>query len=193
MPSSAVPPAVPYTLALLDLTNDSHLAQVVALVNLCYRGDGSWTGEKGIVSGLRTTLPSLLSDLRAPGAEMLLALSAADDVLACVKTGAAAATVVGPLTGPPAAYLGMLAVQPQLQSGGMGGAMIRAVEERAAAVHRCERVVLDVLSCREKLIRWYKRLGYVSTENTTPAAPFMRNKGEELLVDCSFIVFEKKL
>jgi ribosomal protein S18 acetylase RimI-like enzyme len=189
--------APPHVLVILKRSDAALVDRVVELVNLCYRGEGSWTGEREIVSGQRISRDQLLADLAEDGCEVLVAVPPGQQppqsVLACVKTGKTASTVVGPVAGPPAAYLGMLAVRPELQSRGLGGILIRSVEERAAAVHRCERVVLDVLDCRRELLAWYARLGYEATGKLRPAAPFMREKGERLLVAASFVLLEKRL
>lgn len=186
-----------YSLRLLSANDKELVEQTVALVNLCYRGEGSWSTELGIVRGQRITRESLLSDLSDKDCHVLIAIAVyrhtSESLLACVRTGPAKSTVVGPVTGQPAAYLGMLAVRPKFQSTGLGGALMAAVEARAKEVYCVSRVVMDVLDCRTELLAWYERKGFNRTGYTVAARPFMENKGEELLVDCSFVLLEKIL
>lgn len=108
-----------------------------------------------------------------------------------VKHGWTDSTVVGPLDAR-AYYLGMLAVDPSWQSRGVGAALADRVEAMAAAAG-APRVVMDVLDVRSELLTWYERRGYVRTGGGTPARPFIEEKGERLLVDCQFVVLEKRL
>lgn len=180
-----------YTFSLLSRNDVALIDATVSLVNVCYRGEGSWTGESSIVKGTRITLPQLTADLC--DAEVLVALpSSGGPPIACVKTGRVRGTVCGPLSGTlPAAYCGMLAVRPGMQSAGLGRAMISEVERRARDVHECGRVVIDVLDCRTELMDWYKKLGYVPQGVSVAARPILEEKGEELLVECNFVLLEK--
>lgn len=183
-----------FTISSLRATDAAAVAEAADLVNLCYRGEGSWTGERGIVRGTRITAAVLAEDLADPAVAVLLARTADDaPLLACVRTGVAEETVAGPLSGPRAAYLGMLAVRPDAQKTGVGRAMVAEVARRARDVYGCARVVLDVLDCRTELVAWYTRQGFEPTGAAMPARPFMEAKGEELLVETDFIVLEKTL
>lgn len=186
-----------YKFQILQAGQSELIGKVVDLINECYRGRGNWTNEADIVSGLRTNRQALLSELSTMDVILALPHGGSKDldppVLGCVKTGIVSSTVVGPLYGEPAAYLGMLAVSADLQSRGLGTALVNEVEHRAKAVYNCRRIVLDVLDCRTQLIDWYLRAGFRHTRQTAHARSFMEKKGEELLVDCSFIVLEKHL
>lgn len=52
---------------------------------------------------------------------------------------------------------------------------------------------MDVLDVRKELIQWYERIGYKRTGESLDAAKFMDNKGEKLLVPCSFILMTREL
>lgn len=180
-----------YTISLLSRDDAALIDATVSLVNLCYRGAGSWTSESSIVKGARITVPQLTTHLC--DAEVLVALpSSGGSPIACVKTGRVRDTVCGPLSGTlPAAYCGMLAVRPEMQSAGLGRVMISEVERRARDVHECGRVVMDVLDYRTELIDWYKKLGYVHRGVSVAARPFLEEKDEQLLVECNFVLLEK--
>ncbi len=59
-------------------------------------------------------------------------------------------------------YLGMLAVDPSHQRGGLGQQMLAAAEDRFRA-QGCEAVDISVLSLRPELPRIYRRYGFVET------------------------------
>jgi ribosomal protein S18 acetylase RimI-like enzyme len=194
-------PAMPvpaHELRELQAVDSELFDSVVALVNECYRGEGSWTTEAGLVSGARTTREGLLGDMR--GMTMLVALGPLDkddgqvQLLGCVKTGLVTSTVVGPLKGGgKAAYLGMLAVDRRVKSRGLASALVDAVEKRAVATN-VDKVVMDVLDCRVELLDWYERMGYVRTGERRDAQDFFHERGERLFVEnVSFIVLEKAL
>lgn len=59
-------------------------------------------------------------------------------------------------------YLGMLAVDPAHQRGGLGKQMLAAAEDHFRARH-CEAIDITVLSLRPELLPIYRRLGFVET------------------------------
>lgn len=107
--------------------------------------------------------------------------TSADEIAALIASGSfvvleyaggiAAAVLVqvpGQHAGAPAshAYLGMLSVRPELQRMGLGVRLVRVAEAIAeAAGATC--MTLRIVSLREELGRWYKRLGYHEV-GTTP-------------------------
>jgi ribosomal protein S18 acetylase RimI-like enzyme len=190
--SSASPP--PFSIQVLSPADTARISEVAALVNLCYRGPGSWTGEAGIVRGTRITAAQLAEDLSDPVVQVLLAVGDGGELLGCVKTGRVTETVVGTLgDGPAAAYLGMLAVSPAVQSCGVGGRLVAEVERRAREELGCGRLVLDVLDCRTELLEWYGRLGFCAGGGWSEAKSFMERKGEVLLVECGFVLLDKRI
>jgi len=85
-------------------------------------------------------------------------------------------------------YVGMLAVDPEDQGGGMGRRLMQAAEERFRA-YGCEAVEITVLSLRPELLPIYRRFGFVETgtepfEYPHPLAPGL---------ECHCIVMEKAL
>jgi ribosomal protein S18 acetylase RimI-like enzyme len=168
----------------------TELAEVVDLVNAAYRGsDGKagWTHEQGFLEGERVTVELLKQDVaEAPSASILLLREQAR-LLACVRMEMTEGT-----TGEPACHIGMLAVHPALQDGGVG----RAVLEHAEAEGRRLGAVaarLTVVSIRDSLIAWYERRGYRRT-GETEAFPYEdRRFGTPLRDDLEFVVLAKRL
>jgi len=85
-------------------------------------------------------------------------------------------------------YLGMLAVDPNLQGKGLGRSMVEAAEDRFRRMG-CEAVEIIVLSLRPELPPVYHRLGYVETgaEEFHPSAPLKPG------LKCHCIVMSKRL
>jgi ribosomal protein S18 acetylase RimI-like enzyme len=168
----------------------TELGEVVDLVNAAYRGSegkAGWTHEQGFLDGQRVTVELLKQDLaEAPSASILL-LREGTRLLACVRTEMTRAS-----SGEPACYIGMLAVQPTLQDGGVG----RRVLEHAESEGRRRGAVaarLTVVSIRDSLIAWYERRGYRRT-GETEAFPYEdRRFGTPLRDDLAFVVLEKGL
>lgn len=86
-------------------------------------------------------------------------------------------------------YLGMLSVEPTLQSGGVGGRLVEAAEQAVADDFGADRVRMQVIRQREALIAWYVRAGYRATGET---APFPYDQ-QPLRHDLEFLILEKPL
>ena len=82
-------------------------------------------------------------------------------------------------------YLGMLAVDSRFGSRGVGRALMSAGERKAKEVFGSTGVVLFVLSCRDTIMAWYQRCGYVDTGLRHEAAGLIAScdpPGSKLLV-----------
>lgn len=158
---------------------------VVALVESAYRGESSrvgWTTEADLLHGQRTDETMVAEAIGRDGVEVLLA-ERGGELIACCEltapgaardpqaTGAFADGGAEPVTHgcsaesrtSGATYLGMFAVRPELQGGGIG----RAVLDEAARIARdewaAEALELSTLHPREELIAWYERCGFART------------------------------
>lgn len=60
----------------------------------------------------------------------------------------------------PEGYFGMFAVDPRIQSRGLGRTLVNEVERRALEAG-CEAMRIVVVNLRTDLFPWYRRLGYV--------------------------------
>lgn len=117
-------------------TSPKTLEEVANLVNTCYRSKRNWTNESMLVSGgSRTTPPRLLRDAQCH--EIYVARKG-NEIVGCVKTGKVESTVVAKLPYP-AGYVGLLAVDAEHQSKGIGTTLVRFAEKR------CSDLGLDVI------------------------------------------------
>jgi ribosomal protein S18 acetylase RimI-like enzyme len=131
------------------------------LVNSAYRGESSkrgWTTEADILGGQRTDLDSVLGMIRSPESRVELALSGNEMISGCVY-----------LKREPRGdcYLGMLAVDPAIQAGGIGRKLL-AHSEDVAAGWGSRRMRMTVIHLREELINYYERRGYRRTGLVEP-------------------------
>jgi len=171
---------------LLAAAQDHDLPAIADLVNLAYRGDAAqqgWTTEAAFMGGQRTDAESLRADLAAKPDATVLTLREPDSgrLVGCVW--------LEPQQDGPW-LLGMLAVDPGLQAGGVGRALIEAGEAHARA-RGGARIKLTVIDIRDTLIAWYARRGY----QQTGFEPFPYN--DRRIGDTSgqlrFVVMEKPL
>lgn len=128
---------------------------VVTLVESAFRGDVSragWTTEADLLGGRRTG-----ADEIEPAIASFLLAEDGIEVLGCCRLDAVAG----------GAQLGMLAVLPTRQDDGIGGALMRAAEERVRSRGGLF-VELTVIRQRPELIAFYARHGYRPTGGTKP-------------------------
>jgi ribosomal protein S18 acetylase RimI-like enzyme len=161
---------------------------VVALVESAYRGAGSregWTTEADVLGGQRTE-PELVTEiLERPGGNVLLA-ERDGDLIGCCE-------LQRPIDFGGAAYFGMFAVPPTIQSGGLGSALLLEAERIAREDWGASRLELTVLHVREELIAWYERRGYARTGEIKPF-PYGDNRyGLPLRDDLELRVLSKTL
>lgn len=135
--------------------------ELVGLVESAYRGDASrkgWTTEADLLEGQRVDAQMLTELLERADAEVLVA-SEGGAVVACCElqrpSGAAPRAR--------AAYLGMFAVHPERQGGGLGREVLAEAERVAREEWGAEQLSMTVISLREELIDWYGRRGYART------------------------------
>jgi ribosomal protein S18 acetylase RimI-like enzyme len=136
------------------------VATVVALVESAYRGDVSkqgWTTEADFLEGQRTDPEGVVDLIARPNSRVLLAER--DDRLLCCchieKLG-------------DAGYFGMFAVDPTLQGGGVGKAVLAEAERIVRDEWRCRAMEMTVITIRDSLIAWYERRGYHRTGEHKP-------------------------
>lgn len=131
---------------------------ISGLVNRAYRpapGDEGWTHESALVSGNRVTRENVASAIQN------------STVLVGVRGEVLAGCIQIEMKGN-AAHIGMLAVDPSLQAGGIGKCLLQRAEEFAVQENRAEVAVLIVIAARRELIEFYCRRGYRQTEEQLP-------------------------
>ncbi len=84
--------------------------------------------------------------------------------------------------------VGMLSVQPNMQSSGIGSKLMNAAIELMKKEFNAKRAVVLTISVREDVLGWYKRLGFKETGEYKPLYPHMRPT-----VDCHFVISKKDI
>ncbi len=161
------------------------------LVHAAYRGDESregWTHEADLLDGQRTDDEALRDLLHAPASIVLLAELLTDgperELVGCCHLSAR----------PPAgAYLGMFAVRPRHQGGGLGRAILGRAEAIARERWGARRVEMTVIRQRHDLVAWYEHLGYRPTGATEPFPYGDERFGLPRRPDLEFVVLAKEL
>jgi GNAT superfamily N-acetyltransferase len=129
------------------------LATLQPLIQRAYRGDDAragWTHEADLLDGERIGVDELEAMIADP-AERLLVGFDDDRMVGCVRVAN---------SGGGLAYLGLLCVDPRLQTGGYGKQLIAAAETTAHHEFNAKRIEMTVIDRRAELIAFYERRGY---------------------------------
>jgi GNAT superfamily N-acetyltransferase len=129
------------------------LATLQPLIQRAYRGDDAragWTHEADLLDGERIGVGELEAMIADP-AERLLVGFDDDRMVGCVRVAN---------SGGGLAYLGLLCVDPLLQTGGYGKQLIAAAETAAHREFSADRIEMTVIDRRAELIAFYERRGY---------------------------------
>ena len=164
---------------------DADIDAIVALVESAYRGDASrrgWTTEADFLDGRRTGADDVGACIRRPHSVILLA-ERDGELLACAHV----AIEDG------AGYFGMFSVQPTLQGGGVGKALLAEAERLAREDWRLPAMRMTVIDIRDELIAFYERRGYRRTGIRKPFPYGDPRFGLPKRPDLRFEVLEKAL
>jgi ribosomal protein S18 acetylase RimI-like enzyme len=137
-----------------------HAELLVELINGTYRGESSrlgWTTEADLLEGLRTDL-----------ADITRLLTSSDSMILIAAQNQQLIGSVHLQHNGDYAQLGMLSVKPTLQNQGIGKQLISAAETIAQQQWDVNSMRMAVIPCREQLIAYYQRRGYVRTGETIP-------------------------
>lgn len=192
----------------LDFTTatSSDIQELVDLVESAYRGEASrrgWTTEADLLEGQRIDSEMMEQLITEPNVVVLCARTGDSHLVACCELRAVA-TQNEPVSGScceysvaddndASAYLGMFAVRPQLQGGGIGRAVLRAAEERAVDRWGARTIFMTVIDVRTDLIAWYERRGYSPTGETKEFPYGDERFGRPTRADLRFAVLAKQL
>lgn len=136
---------------------------LVALVESAYRGDTSrrgWTTEADLLDGQRTDVDAILEVIDADDSIMLVAGPATFPglVAACCHLEKRQSST----------YFGMFAVDPTIQGGGIGKAVLAYAEQFAREEWGSDRLEMTVIRQRTDLIAFYERRGFTDTGDISP-------------------------
>ena len=153
------------------------------IVNAAYRGDSSrkgWTTEADLLDGTRTDEEAIRSFFNEDGSTILKYVDQGK-IAGCVRL----------LKHGSQLYLGMFAVDPEIQNKGIGKKILAEAEVQARN-QNCNSIDMTVISERKELIEWYKRNGYVEVGEKKPMV-FDNPSGGIPKRDLYFITLEKFL
>jgi len=153
------------------------------LINSAYRGESSklgWATEANLLEGKRITEDELL-DLFNNKENIILKFTENNAILGCVLLENKGNKL----------YLGMLSVSPKLQNSGIGKQLLKEAEIHALSLD-LPKIVMTVITLRDKLIAWYNRHGFI---DTGIRKPFQLNNHDTIVSEepFEFVVLEKKL
>lgn len=164
---------------------EDDIPALIDLVTSAYRGDASrrgWTTEADLLDGQRIDADMLRADLAQPQSVVLLAEDG-PRLVACAHVGVEDG----------AGYFGMFSVDPTAQGGGIGKVVLAEAERIARETFGCARMRMTVIDCRDELIAFYERRGYVRTGITKPFPYGNPRYGEPKRDDLRFEILEKQL
>lgn len=171
--------------AQIAMAQAADLAALHALVERAYRGDSAragWTHEADLLGGQRTDMDALAAMLADADQHLLLAWDG-EALIGCVNVRR---------LGDGRGYLGLLTVEPALQSAGLGRLLIAAAED-AARGWGAAAMEMTVIVQRDTLIAWYQRRGYALTGERRPFPLDDARFGLPTRRDLEFVVLEKPL
>jgi ribosomal protein S18 acetylase RimI-like enzyme len=144
----------------LRLATIEDVPRLGEVIQFAYRGGKpkrSWASEEGKVTGIRTT-----------SEELETLISAADKVIiVAVMSEQIVGSVLVEKEGSEA-HIGLLAVDPDMQSNGIGRTLLQAAENHAYEEFGSTKFLMTILCGRDDLLAWYTRAGYSDTGKTKP-------------------------
>lgn len=158
---------------------------LIELVTSAYRGDASrvgWTTEADLLDGQRVDADGILADINRPRSAILIA-EHNGQLQACCH--------VADEDGH--GYLGMFAVSPTAQGGGVGKQVMQQAERHVLEQWQLPTMQMTVIDCRDELIAFYERRGYVRTGIKKPFPYGDARYGIPKRDDLRFEVLEKPL
>lgn len=143
------------TLTTFRAAGPDDIDAIVALVQSAYRGDSGrrgWTTESDLLDGQRTDAADVAELIARPGSQILLLEREGRLLASChiERQGEAG-------------YFGMFAVDPSLQTAGLGKLLLAQAERIAREAWGCRVMEMTVIVQRAELIAWYERRGYRRT------------------------------
>lgn len=139
-------------------TND--IPAITSLINRSYRGDSSragWTTEADLLSGARIDETGMLQLINDPDSLILIARSS-ETILATLHVHREADSV----------HFGLFAVEPTMQGSGIGKELLAYAESESIKQWGVSTVIMEVITHRSELIKYYERRGYVRTGKMIP-------------------------
>lgn len=156
------------------------------LIESAYRGDSAkrgWTHEADLLDGQRTDQGALTAIVEDP-AQLILAATDGDAIIGCVQLSRVDQRL---------AYLGMLTVDPDIQSTGLGKKLLEKSEAYCRENWNAQAIEMTVIRQRSELIAYYERRGYCRTGERRPFPHGDARFGKPRTPDLEFIVLRKDI
>ncbi|WP_424195202.1 GNAT family N-acetyltransferase [Ampullimonas aquatilis] len=166
----------------VSIARRHHIPAIISLVNQAYRpasDAAGWTHETGLVTGERINEQQVTALLDRSQSIILIA-TRKNDLLGCVHIEQQDEH----------AMIGMLAVLPRCQVGGIGKQLLAHAENHAAQQFHVKTLRMVVVSARHALIEFYLRRGYQRTGQTMPY-PLDAGAGQPMTANMTIEVLEK--
>lgn len=129
--------------------------EITMLVNSVYRGENSkkgWTTEAHFLDGIRTTSENIKEIIDNKN-NVILTFALNNKIIGCVHLEKIE----------DACWLGMLSVDVNYQTNGLGKFIIEKSEDYSVKNFGCTEMKMKVIGIRDELINYYFRRGYVLT------------------------------
>ncbi|UYL08609.1 GNAT family N-acetyltransferase [Bdellovibrio sp. SKB1291214] len=166
--------------------DESHVEELVELINSAYRGESSkqgWTTEADLLGGQRADEEGISEIIERDNSVILIAED--DDtgqLLGCVHLENHGGKC----------YVGMLTVDPTLQGQGIGK-MLLEESEAFAQFWGCTHLYMTVISVRTELVKFYEKQGFKLTGEKKPFPYGDERFGIPKVQNLEFVVMERKL
>ncbi len=168
------------------IADERDVDELVELVERAYRGESSragWCTEADLLAGQRVDHDMMRAALGDDDV-VVLVLSDDDGAVACCELRR---------LDDDRASLGMFAVDPGRQAGGLGRSVLEHAEGLVAQRWSVGRLELTVIDVRRSLIEWYERRGFERTGERRPFPYGDERFGVPQVDDLRFVVLEKRL
>lgn len=142
-------------IATIRIATRDDLPALHPVIERAYRGETArqgWTHEADLILEDPRTDLATLAGIVADSAQRLLLAEAEGRPIGCIQVSD---------KGDGLAYLGLLCVDPTLQTGGLGKQLLSAAEDIAREAFGTRRMEMTVIDRRSPLIAFYERRGYV--------------------------------
>ncbi len=166
---------------LFTLAKKEDLNSLEMMINEAYRGERGWTRETELVSGTRISFEELNNILKDEQ-KYLFVLKNDQQKYACICIEKRKSY----------AYLGLLVVNPDMQTKGIGKKVLSLAEEFIVTVLQRDTVEIAVIKQREELVSFYKRRGFKEI-NQIQAYPKNSDVGTPKVEGLQVVFLEKKL
>lgn len=166
---------------LFSLAQKGDLNFLEIMINEAYRGEKGWTRETELVSGTRISLKEL-NNILEDEQKYLFILKSNQQIYSCVCIEKRNSHV----------YLGLLVVNPNMQTKGIGKKVLSLAEEFIVTVLQLNTIEIAVIKQREELVSFYKRRGFKEIDKIQ-AYPKNSDVGTPKVEGLQVVFLEKKL